>query len=149
MKSQSLIALASGLLFSGAALACTDCAEHAKAAAKPAAGLVSETNADGMIAVRDPVTGQLRAPTAEELADLQAKSQAAKSSRMRALSVAPAPVERVNASGARGVRPGPEHISYSVVTRNADGSLSSSCVQGLDKAEAIVSGQAAKSSNKE
>jgi len=147
MKSQSLIALASGLLLSGAALACTNCEEHAKAEAKAAARSAPE--ADGMIAVRDPVTGELRAPTADELASLQAKSQAAKSSRLRALAVEPAQAERVNSRGAIGYRPGPENVSYSVVTRNADGSLSSTCVQGQDQAEAIVKGQVAKSANKE
>lgn len=146
MKSQSLIALASGLLLSGAALACTTCDEQAKAEAKAPAATVE---ADGMVAVRDAVTGQLRAPTAEELAALQAKSQAAKSTRLRALSVAPVQAERMNSRGAFGFRPGPENVSYSVVTRNADGSLSSTCVQGQDQAEAIVKAQPAKSANKE
>jgi len=147
MKSQSLIALAGGLLLSGAALACTNCEEHAKAEAKVAAG--STEGADGMVAVRDAVTGELRAPTADELAALQAKAQAAKSSRQRALSVAPVQAERMNSRGAFGFRPGPENVSYSVVTRNADGSLSSTCVQGQDHAEAIVKGTVAKSANKE
>ncbi|MGM9515590.1 post-PEP-CTERM-1 domain-containing protein [Roseateles sp. DB2] len=147
MKSQSLIALAGGLLLSGAALACTNCEEHAKAEAK--ATVSTTEGADGMIAVRDPVTGQLRAPTADELAALQAKSQTAKSTRARALSATAAPAARVNAFGAVGFRPGPENVSYSVVTRNADGSLSSTCVQGQDQAEAIVKGQVAKSANKE
>jgi len=149
MKSQSLIALACGLLLSGAALACADCAEHAKADAKPAA---SEEAAQGMIAVRDPVTGQLRAPTADELATMQAKSQAAqaaKSPRMRALAVAPSQPVRMHASGARGLRMTDEQASYSVVTRNADGSLSSTCVQGKEQAEATVLNNAAKSGNKE
>ena len=145
MKSQSLIALASGLLLSGAALACTNCEEHAKA---PASTSVTE-GADGMIAVRDAVTGQLRAPTADEAAALQAKSQAAKSSRLRALAAEPVQAERVNSRGAFGFRPGPENVSYSVVTRNADGSLSSTCVQGQDQAEAIVKAAPAKSANKE
>ncbi|MBB2487015.1 hypothetical protein H5407_17435 [Mitsuaria sp. WAJ17] len=149
MKSQSLIALASGLLLSGAALACTNCDEHAKAEAKAAASTSVTEGADGMIAVRDAVTGELRAPTADELAALQAKAQAAKSSRLRALSVAPVQAERMNSRGAYGFRPGPENVSYSVVTRNADGSLSSTCVQGQDQAEAIVKGQVAKSANKE
>lgn len=146
MKSQSLIALASGLLLSGAALACTTCDEHAKAEAKAAA---STDAADGMVAVRDAVTGQLRAPTADELAALQAKSQAAKSSRLRALAAAPVQAERMNSRGAFGFRPGPENVSYSVVTRNADGSFSSTCVQGQEQAEAIVKGQVAKSADKE
>lgn len=151
MKTPSLIALAGGLLISGAAMACTDCAEHAKAHAQAATTTVAPEalEANGMIAVRDPVTGQLRAPTAEELATLQAKSQVAKSTRARALSSTAEPVGRVNSRGATGFRPGPEHISYSVVTRNADGTLSSACVQGQDKAEAIVNGQTAKHSNKE
>ena len=147
MKSQSLIALASGLLLSGAALACTTCDEHAKAAAKAPATTVE---ADGMVAVRDAATGQLRAPTAEELASLQASAQAkAAPARLRALSLAPAQAERINSRGAIGFRPGPENVSYSVVTRNADGSLSSTCVQGQDQAEAIVKAQPAKSANKE
>lgn len=149
MKHQSLIALAGGLLLSGAALACTDCDEHAKAQAKaPATSEVVE--ADGVIAVRDAVTGQLRAPTAEEAAALQAKAQASKSTRARALSTTATPVGRTNAYGATSFRPAPENISYSVVTRNADGSLSTSCVQGQDKAEAMVREHAAKNnSNKE
>lgn len=146
MKSQSLIVLASGLLLSGAALACTNCDEHAKAEAKAA----TTVEADGMVAVRDAVTGQLRAPTAEELASLQSSAQAkAAPSRLRALSVAPVQAERMNSRGAFGFRPGPENVSYSVVTRNADGSLSSTCVQGQDQAEAIVKAQPAKSANKE
>lgn len=150
MKTPSLIALAGGLLISGAALACTDCEEHAKAQAKsPASTSASTLTADGMIAVRDAVTGQLRAPTAEEQATLQAKSQSSKPARLRALSAAAEPETRVNARGAIGVRPGPENVSYSVVTRNADGTLSSACVQGQDRAEAIVNGQSAKNSNKE
>ena len=148
MNKQSLVALAGGLMLSGAALACTVCDEHAKAQSKAPA--VSETvEADGMIAVRDAVTGQLRAPTAEEAAALQAKSQASKSTRVRALSATATPVGRTNAYGATRFRPTPENISYSVATRNADGSLSTTCVQGQDKAEAIVRGTAAKNSNKE
>lgn len=149
MKSQSLIALASGLLLSGAALACTNCEEHAKAEAKAPAAAEA---ADGMVAVRDAVTGQLRAPTAEEAASLQAAAQAKAASpnaRLRALSVAPIQAERMNSRGAFGFRPGPENVSYSVVTRNADGSLSSTCVQGQEQAEALVKAQPAKSANKE
>lgn len=148
MNKQSLVALAGGLMLSGAALACTVCDEHAKAQAK-APATTEAVEADGMIAVRDAVTGQLRAPTAEEAAALQAKAQASKSTRARALSATATPVARTNAYGATGFRPAPENISYSVVTRNADGTLSTACVQGQDKAEAMVREHAAKSSNKE
>ncbi len=148
MNKQSLVALAGGLMLSGAALACTVCEEHAKAQTK-APATAEAVEADGMIAVRDAVTGQLRAPTAEEAAALQAKAQASKSTRARALSATAAPVGRTNAYGATSFRPAPENISYSVVTRNADGTLSTTCVQGQDKAEAMVREHAAKSSNKE
>jgi hypothetical protein len=82
---------------------------------------------EGMVVVRDPQTGKMRAPTPEELRQLRAKAPRA------AAAVAGAPQEGKQLSrrdGARGVRLGEKSLVYDVVTRGADGKLSEQCVQG-------------------
>jgi hypothetical protein len=95
---------------------------HAKAQSKE-----SKPGKEGMVVVRDPQTGKMRAPTPEELRQLRAKTPPA------AAAVAGAPQENKVLSrrdGARGVRLGEKTLVYDVVTRGADGKLSSQCVQG-------------------
>jgi hypothetical protein len=90
----------------------------------------------GMVVTRDPVTNKLRAPTPEEMQALRAKTspraglQAARPSEHTMLAARP--------GGARGVRLGEKTLVYEVVTRGADGKLSSECVHGDAAAAAAV-----------
>lgn len=83
-----------------------------------------------MTVVRDAETGKLRAPTADEISALQAKE-----ARVSSLRAAPATtLQKYHFTGARGVRLTEEFISHSVAVRNADGTLSTQC---LDSAQAV------------
>jgi hypothetical protein len=85
---------------------------HAKAAGQ-----------EGMVVVRDPLTGKMRAPTPDELRDLRAKTPSA--------TLAPRVPSTVSRrDGSRGVRLGDNSMVYDVVTRGADGKLTRACVQG-------------------
>jgi hypothetical protein len=100
-------------------------AMHAKAQSKAAA-----SGQEGMVVVRDPQTGKMRAPTPEELRALRAKAPPS-----AALSTAPRELESLTRrDGAHGVRLGEKSLVYEVVTRGEDGKLSSQCVQGEDAA---------------
>jgi hypothetical protein len=89
---------------------------HAKAAGQ-----------EGMVVVRDPLTGQLRAPTADELKELRAKTPATAGV---AAPRAPAAISR--SDGSRGMRLGEKGMVYDVVTRGPDGTLTHECVQSPD-----------------
>ena len=86
---------------------------------------------DGMVVVRDAQSGQLRAPTAAESQALRAA--APPNTAMTAAPAAAISLKRSN--GTRGVRLGESAMVYDVVTRGADGKLSSECVQGAAAAE--------------
>jgi hypothetical protein len=87
---------------------------HAKAAGQ-----------EGLVVVRDPQTGQLRAPTADELKELRARTPAT------AGLAAPRPPATVSRrDGSRGLRLGEQGMVYDVVTRGPDGKLTSECVHG-------------------
>ena len=79
-----------------------------------------------MIVVKDPQTGELRAPTAAEIAALKA---AAASQPAPKASVAgqTTTVEKL-LSGRVRAKLGPEYMRYSVVRKNPDGSLAEVCV---------------------
>jgi hypothetical protein len=87
---------------------------HAKAAGQ-----------EGMVVVRDPLTGKMRAPTADELKELRAKAPATAA---MAAPRTPATVSRRD--GSHGVRLGEKSMVYEVVTRGPDGKLTSECVRG-------------------
>jgi hypothetical protein len=87
---------------------------HAKAAGQ-----------EGMVVVRDPLTGQLRAPTADELKELRARAPAT-----TGLAAPRPPATISRRDGARGVRLGEKSMVYEVVTRGPDGKLTSECVHG-------------------
>lgn len=91
--------------------------------------------APAMRVVRDPVTGQLRAPTASEFKAMQARE-----ARDRAASrvVTPAPVPLRAANGAVGYRVGDRFLSYSVAKRSADGTVSLDCVTGAEAANQLL-----------
>lgn len=87
---------------------------------------------EGMVVVRDPQTGKMRAPTPEELRALRAKAPPSAA----ALSGTPQQNQALTRrDGARGVRLGEKNLVYEVVTRGPDGKLSSQCVQGDAAAE--------------
>ena len=89
--------------------------------------------AEGAVAVRDPETGALRAPTAAELATLRGRAPA------EAGRAASAPVARKRPGGGI-VADVPESLmQHTVVQRHEDGTLSRQCVQGADAAEHAVS----------
>ena len=78
---------------------------------------------EGMVVVRDPQTGQLRAPT-------PAEAQAMAPPRAAAAKALPKAAMVVNPDGSRQVDLGESRMVYSVVTRGADGKLSGQCVHG-------------------
>lgn len=109
---------------------------------------------DGMVVVRDAQTGKMRAPTPDELKALRARSPgpaafgAGRPQQPQAL----AP----RRDGARGVRLGQKTMVYEVVTRGADGTLSTECVHGeaaaagaLNAPGASPAGHAANAQHKE
>ena len=79
--------------------------------------------ADAQIVARDPVTGAVRAATADEVKALQ-RSRAA-----HARSGSPTSARHFHSNGARGARLTDEFMSYSVVLRGADGKLVEICVE--------------------
>lgn len=84
--------------------------------------------------VRDAATGKLRAPTAEEAAELAATPapSAARSARRAA------PVEVQHANGAVSLEVDDSLLMYSVARRNADGSITTECVPGGKAARSLV-----------
>lgn len=124
----SAVTVLLGLLASQCALAQTP--------VTPAAA--AESTEVGQVVARDPVTGKLRAATADEMGELQRQHEAAKANRRQAQPErAGAQAIRRHASGARGIRMGEEHMSSAMTTRNADGSLSQTCVDGVHAHDAL------------
>lgn len=106
---------------------------------------------EGMQVVRDATTGQLRAPNAAEHQALQAQAALLKSkSRSFAAPAAASLVAGTKARrGTTAYTVPEESIVYSVVTRNADGTLDQQCITGADAAAHAIQNQAAVSLNKE
>jgi hypothetical protein len=104
---------------------------HAQTSAPAQAPVTSIAN---QIVVRDSATGELRAATAEEALVMQARSGVA----VQRKSVAATPLTRVHPSGARGARLTDEFMSYSVVVRQADGTLATLCFESREEAEAAL-----------
>ena len=100
--------------------------------------------AQGMRVSRDPVTGQIRIPTAEEnkaLDDMQAAAAAKAAASGQTAPVVVPPSPRVLPSGAVAMKLEESSMVYSVMVRNADGTMSMQCVTGEDTANAIVQGK--------
>jgi hypothetical protein len=85
----------------------------------------------GMVGVRDPQTGELRAPTAAEAQALYGTSTLKRK-------VPAQHVETVGPGGSRKVQLGRSALVYSVVTRGADGTLSEQCVSGEQSAHTAL-----------
>lgn len=106
---------------------------------------------EGMQVVRDATTGELRAPNAAEHQALQAKAASA-NGKARSAAAGPSESSVVGTPARRGTTAFavPESsIVYSVVTRNADGTLAEQCVTGAEAAEAAMKTPAAVSTHKE
>lgn len=118
----------------------------AAALAMPTAMAADRDGGNGMRVVRDPVTGQLRAPTHEEFKKMQEDERAAKASapaaRATSAASASAPVQMQRQDGSKGMRVGKAFMSYAVVTRKSDGSLDMDCVTGDESAQKVVQGGA-------
>ena len=85
-----------------------------------------------MVVVRDAQTGELRAPTADEARALHGSATLQRK--------APGQhVETVGPGGSRKVHLGKSALVYSVVTKNADGTLAEHCVSGEHAAHAAIS----------
>lgn len=84
-----------------------------------------------MTVVKDPLTGVLRPPTDEERAAL------IDSTAVTGPDVRPGSI-RDHESGARGIGVGEATMTFAVVTRNADGTLTEHCVQGPEQAKQIM-----------
>ena len=97
--------------------------------------------APGLRVVKDPVSGELRAPTAAEAAQLSAPSSEGKSRARTAdtgsrglLTGTLNPKVVVNADGSEMLELTEDSQSYSVARRNPDGSITMECVTGLKAA---------------
>jgi hypothetical protein len=91
----------------------------------------------GMRVIRDANTGQLRAPTAEEVKAMdEAEARGRASSRAQP---AAQPMVRRHANGAVGYHVGDTFMTYSVAKRNADGTTSVVCVPGAEAADKVLS----------
>jgi hypothetical protein len=95
----------------------------------------------GMRIVRDPATGQLRAPTADEAKAMDEAEAKARADRAAANPAGTAdtraPAEVRTSNGVR-YRVNDSFLSYSVISRKADGTLDMQCVTGKDAAEKLV-----------
>lgn len=123
-----------------------DVSRFAVAAAIVVAAFVSSPasqaaeSAAGLRIAKDPVTGQLRAPTAAESAALDAASSA-KARQPRGLitgKINPAPVLHPNGTVEQELDE--STLSFSMATRNPDGSVGLQCVTGPEAATAVLNG---------
>ena len=97
-----------------------------------AVALAGAAQADeGVRVVRDPETGKLRAPTADEARDLDAREPRGAALRRAA------PRARVLNNGTIALEVGEDHMMSSVARVNADGSLDRYCVPA-GKAQAVL-----------
>jgi hypothetical protein len=116
---------------------CTPAAKAALSASAKTPSTTPVTTANGMIAVRDAETGELRAPTAEEAAALQAGASTGVK-RDASATILATPQSKVHASGARGARLTDEFAAYSVAVKRTDGSVEIEHVEGKANADATV-----------
>lgn len=106
---------------------------------------------DGQTVFKDPTSGQLRAPTADEAKELNDLRDQQRAEQKAAKAAARQPGEKVPGVMLR--RPNgiaeavldEDSISYSVMTRNAAGELVLQCVTGADQAQATLTTAATES----
>lgn len=95
--------------------------------------------ADAQVVARDPVTGQLRAATPEEMQALQQS----RSSLARRSAAAAVPQAKFHWSGAQGARLTEEFMANVTVVRMPDGRMVELCVGELEPAEKVAPSQRA------
>ena len=93
---------------------------------------------------RDTATGELRAPTADEIKAMDGQSR--ESRPVGLLSGKPNPQQIRHADGTIQQELDTSTLMYSVAKRNADGSISQYCVTGSEAAERLVKGKKSKTS---
>jgi len=170
MMKHTFWALAAGLSLHGALWACEDTAPHekplaSKAVASPdqardkasaqsakppvkasrgAAAEVNPTSSSGTASIVffDPVTGERRAPTAEELKALQAPTArapaAARRGALAASADSAAPKEVRFANGATGIDATEESYSQAVAVLQGDGHIASTCTDRAESAKKVL-----------
>jgi glucose/arabinose dehydrogenase len=114
----------------------------AAVAALALSGSAFAAGQEGQTVFKDPASGRFRNPTAaeqQELNDAMAAQRAAKASAPKAASATPTGIAMVQQKGGIRAIPDEESISYSVMTRNAQGELVLQCVTGASAAEATMS----------
>jgi hypothetical protein len=92
---------------------------------------------DGQTVFKDSQTGELRNPTAieaKQLNDLRAAQRAAAVAARKISGAPPANVATIQANGIQQAFLDEDSVSYSVMTRNANGELMQHCVTGADAA---------------
>jgi hypothetical protein len=97
---------------------------------------------DGQTVFKDPQSGQVRNPTADEakeLNDLRAAQRAAAVNERRVSGAPPANIATLQPNGAVRAFLDEDSISYSVMTRNSAGELALQCVTGADAASNAMS----------
>ena len=97
-------------------------------ASKPAA----KPQAPGMVAFKDPVTGQIRQPDASEIGDLFPTGPAPSNLQVGT------PEVRQMSNGGKAIRLDDSFMTSLVVTKTADGKLSMECVEGAQNAATHV-----------
>ena len=112
---------------------------HAVAiAALALSGSAFAAGQDGQTVFKDPKTGELRNPTAEEakqLNDLRAAQRAAAINERKVSGAPPANVATMQRNGVVQAFLDEDSISYSVMTRNSAGELVLQCVTGANAAK--------------
>jgi hypothetical protein len=107
---------------------------------------------EGQTVFKDAATGQLRNPTAaqaKELNDQRAADRAANALARKSKTSVPVGAAVRQANGIIRGEPDEESISYSVMTRNADGELVLQCVTGASAVKETLSTTASTTESKE
>ena len=110
---------------------------------KEQAATTSSVAADAQVVARDPVTGQLRAATPEEMQALQQS----RSSLARRSAAAAVPQAKFHWSGAQGARLTEEFMANVTVVRMPDGRMVELCVGELEPAAKVAPSQPAPKSD--
>ncbi len=109
--------------------------------ALPALALSALAGAQTVTVARDPVTGVLRAPTAQEAQDLHAKNPTSDAGlKLGILSNGPV-AEKKHANGTVTLELTRDTMVHSVIVRQADGSLRNECINGGSAANALATQQ--------
>ncbi len=129
-----VLALAAAVAFAGAGVFAAEAPPvegmDGAAAAQPRAE--TPVGAAGMMVAIDPETGELRMPTAEEIAELRAQMES------RFADAAFEPQRITLKDGGEAVELDPALWKYSAVRMEADGTLSHHCLQGHHAATEFV-----------